>query len=175
MKTNLTFLLIITLFLAISCNESNSQDNYLVKISEEDDEIGETFGYANLDGEVIIALDKYYYCYTDTFVNYAIVMDYEYKCIAIDRDENVLYDVFMFDNGPDYIEEGLFRIVKDGKMGFANEDGEIVIKPEYDFAFPFEDGEAKVTFEAELIEEFEMTRVESDSWFFIDKEGNKID
>ena len=175
MKTRLTFLLIISFFLVISCNESNSQDDYLVKVNEENDELGEVFGYANRDGEIVIPFDKYAYCYTDTFVNYAIVMNYDNKCVAIDRDENVLYEVFMFDNGPDYVEEGLFRIVKDGKMGFANEDGKIVIEPKYDFAYPFENGKSKVTFDAKFTKEDEMTRVESDSWFFINKEGNKID
>lgn len=52
----------------------------------------------------------------------------------------------MMDNGPNSMSEGLVRIIDDkGLMGFAYMLGNIVIKPQYKFAFPFKGGKAKVT------------------------------
>jgi len=51
---------------------------------------------------------------------------------------------FIFDNVPDEFSEGLARFVKDGKMGFFDKSGKIVIPASYDFALPFENGAARV-------------------------------
>ena len=48
------------------------------------------------------------------------------------------------DNGPDEFHDGLVRIIKNKKYGFANRKGRIVIAPAYDGAMPFENGRAKV-------------------------------
>ena len=45
-----------------------------------------------------------------------------------------------FDNGPDYFVNGLARTDWNGKIGFFNKELSIVIEPQYDFAFPFENG-----------------------------------
>lgn len=46
------------------------------------------------------------------------------------------YEVYQYDNGDDYFSEGLQRIVdKDGKIGFRDSIGKIVIQPRYAFAF----------------------------------------
>src|SRR5690606_5505820 len=51
-----------------------------------------------------------------------------------------LFRVLPYDNGPDYIENGLFRILnEDDLIGFANMDGEIVIPPQYPYVAPFYD------------------------------------
>ena len=48
---------------------------------------------------------------------------------------------FRYDNGPDYVREGLYRIVDDrGRMGYADESGRVVIAPRFAFAHPFEGG-----------------------------------
>ncbi|MFT4094143.1 MAG: WG repeat-containing protein [Niabella sp.] len=49
----------------------------------------------------------------------------------------------IYDNGPDYLEEGLFRFVENGKIGFANPDGLKIIDAKYDFATPFSNGIAE--------------------------------
>ena len=49
-----------------------------------------------------------------------------------------------FDNGADYFVEGLARTVRDGKVGFVNERLELVVPRQWDFAFPFEGGFARV-------------------------------
>ena len=87
------------------------EKDYLIKIYQgEYDEVGVPSGYINLKGDTVIALGKYFYCYTDTLKKFAIVLKKGDGCIAIDRNENKLFEVFWYDNGPDYISEGLFRI-----------------------------------------------------------------
>lgn len=50
-----------------------------------------------------------------------------------------------YDNGADYFEENLTRYIdSNGKFGFMNKSLKIVIKPKYDFAFPFKNGFSKV-------------------------------
>ena len=108
-------------------------------------------GYKNSQGEIIIPLGKYKMCFTDTFKSYAIVVSEDKVSqrdifIAIDRKETILYQVFPFDNGPDYPLEGLFLIILNNKIGYADYNtGEVVIKPQFDCATSFEDGIAKIS------------------------------
>lgn len=89
------------------------------------------------------------------------------------------YSVFQFDNGNDYIKNGTFRIRdKNGKIGYANSKGKVIIKPQYAFGFPFEAGKAKVTDKGESKEvpgsNGEYHFWESDNWFYINKKGEII-
>ena len=58
---------------------------------------------------------------------------------AMAKDGKVAFDVVQYDNGPDYISQGLFRFIKNGKMGFADEKGKICIPAKYDFVSPFDE------------------------------------
>lgn len=83
------------------------------------------------------------------------------------------YSIYQFDNGDDYFCEGLQRIVnKDGKIGFADSLGNVAIEPRFAFAFPFEDGYAKVTDEGKSEPVGEHRTWVSDSWYYIDHGGN---
>lgn len=59
-----------------------------------------------------------------------------------DRKGNFLYTPFLYDNGPDYFVEGLRRFVKNGKIGFVDRNGKIVIEPQHGFATYFNYGYA---------------------------------
>ena len=61
---------------------------------------------------------------------------------TFDRLGKILYHPFAYDNGPDYVHEGLRRFVdvQKGKMGLVRPDGKIVISAEYDFLSPLENG-----------------------------------
>ncbi len=96
------------------------------------------------------------------------------ECIAVDKNDRELYGVFWFDNGPDYFSEGLFRIKKDGKIGYANKIGIIIIQPQFDCAFPYKNGKAKVSNDCKAIPDGENNRWESEKWFYIDKTGKKL-
>ncbi|MCJ7932427.1 MAG: WG repeat-containing protein [Chryseobacterium sp.] len=59
-----------------------------------------------------------------------------------DRNGKFLYNPYLYDNGADYFSEGVRRLVKNGKIGFADRNGKIVIEPEHDFVSPFNYGYA---------------------------------
>lgn len=81
--------------------------------------------------------------------------------------------IFRYDNGDDYFREGLHRIVgKDGKIGFADEKGNVVISPRFAFVFPFENGLAKATHEGHQVAEGEHWQWISPEWFYIDHKGD---
>jgi hypothetical protein len=155
--------------------ETHSPD-YLVEVSNHDHEIGSPFAFISQKGDTVIPYGKYSHCWTDTFRTYALVHD-EVKTIipvAIDRNENILFDLYLFDNWPDEVSEGLFRVKRNEKIGYANEHGQIVIPCQFDCAFPFENGRAKVTYHCEFKEHDEHATAESQEWFYIDMNGEKI-
>lgn len=62
----------------------------------------------------------------------------------MDRKGNLKFETVFFDNGPDYYEEGLARFLKDRKIGFHNQSGQVIVQANYDFAAPFKQGHALV-------------------------------
>lgn len=147
--------------------------DYLISFT---DTITNEYGYKNSKGDIVIALGKYEKCFTDTLKTYAIVVKPNSGFVAINRQENVLYEVFPFDNGPDYPSDGLFRIIENNKIGYANSlTGKVVIKPQFDCAWPFENGVAKVSNDCKIQIEGEHYSWVSDSWFYIDKTGKKVE
>lgn len=139
------------------------------------DSATDTYGYRNEAGKIVIPMGKYSVCYTDTFRNYAIVLMSGKGFVGIDRQDRVLYSVFIFDNGPDEPSNGLFRIRATGKIGYANSaTGEIVIRPQYACAWPFENGIAKVALECQTRSDGEYHYWISDHWFYINKYGVRV-
>jgi hypothetical protein len=164
-----------------SHSDSTTKESLIAVTDEEYLQYGSRVAYLNKKGDTIIPFGKYGYLGTDTLTHYANVFEYPTdssggRRIAIDRNQNTLYDLVFFDNGPDYFHEGLVRAERNGKMGFADKYGQIVIPCEYDFVGWFEDGKAKVTYDAREIKDKydDHTRIESDEWFYIDKNGNRI-
>ncbi|MDW3195007.1 MAG: WG repeat-containing protein [Cytophagales bacterium] len=147
--------------------------------NEEYLQYGSNVAFVNIQGDTIIPFGNFAYFGTDTLNFFANVLlhpnDSTYgRWVGIDRNENILFDLVSFDNGPDYFNEGLTRVLRNGKMGYANEKGEVVIPCQYAFAKWFQNGVAEVTFEAKQYRDVdEHLRVESDSWFEIDKQGNR--
>jgi hypothetical protein len=132
------------------------------------------YGYKNANGAIVIASRKYLMCFTDTFKTYAIVAT-DGGYIGIDRQENVLYKVFPYDNGPDYAPDGLFRITENNKIGFADAaTGAIVIQPLYECAAAFNEGSAKVSYACTAQPIGEYFTYHSNNWFYIDKTGKKV-
>lgn len=168
---NLIILLILGSTMA--CVPTVRNDDYLLKIC---DSTYESCGYANQQGEIVIPLGKYVHCFTDTFRTYAIVTKPTSGFTAIDRQENTLYEVFPFDNGPDEPSCGLFRIIMNHKIGYADSaTGKIVIPPQFDCAWPFENGVAEVSNDCKTQSQDEHSIWLSDHWFYIDKTGKSIE
>ena len=85
------------------------------------------------------------------------------------------YSIYQYDNGDDYICEGVRRIVDaHGRIGYADEKGSVVIRPRFAFAFPFENGMAKATMNGYSVNEGEHSRWISPDWFYIDHKGKVI-
>ncbi len=170
----ISFCLLI-IFLISSC--ITKKEHYLIKFYEgEYDEIGVPSGYLNSKGDTIIPIGKYYYCYTDTIRNLGMVIEKETsKIIGIDQNSNELYEIFKYDKGPDYIENGLFRIIKNGKIGYADSSGKIIIKAQFNCAYPFNGEFAKVSDYCETIKHGEHSIWKSENWYQITKKGKRVE
>ena len=162
---------IIFTFLISAC--SSKKDNYLIKFYEgEFDEIGVPSGYLNSKRDTIIPYGKYYYCYTDTIRDFGMVIENKTgKILGIDQNGTELFQVFKYDNGPDYVKNGLFRIVKNGKIGYANIHGKVIIQPNFECAYPFEGDLAKVSDNCEIIKDEKHKIWKSNNWYQITKNG----
>jgi len=145
-------------------------------------EVGVPVCYLNEQGDTIVPYGKYRYCQTDTIKKLGFVYEHKPKdarIICINNAGKELFYVFKYDNGPDYIQEGLFRIMnEDGLVGFADSLGNVVIKPQFKFAYPFEHGKAKVTFSGEnkVIPDSkgEKHYRNNSDWYYINKNGKII-
>lgn len=133
-------------------------------------------GYLSTSGDTIIPIGKYGICYTDSIKKMGIVLKDSIGFIAIDAHDNMLFEVFSYDNGPDFPSEGLFRIINnEGLIGYATTEGQIVIAPQYKCAYPFVENKAKVSCDCKIISEGEHQIWYSDNWFYILKDGSVYD
>jgi len=94
--------------------------------------------------------------------------------VAFDNNDKPLFIVYPFDNGPDYLSEGLFRIIKQGKIGFANGKGEIVIPPRFTAVFPFHGGMAAFCDGCSRVADGEYHSWENGQWGFINPGGRVV-
>lgn len=162
-------------------SDTVKRDSLIAVTNEDYLQDGSRVAYLDSKGDTIIPFGRYAYFGTDTLIHFASVIEHPNdsvynRQIAIDRNQNILFDMIMFDNGPESFHDGLLRVLRNGKMGYANRFGQIVIPCIYDYAGWFENGQAKVTFKAKKyldIEEHEQ--VESNEWFNIDRKGNRIE
>lgn len=120
---------IVSIILLITSLFAQQKDDYLIRYED-----GSYFGYKNKEGKIIIPAK--YLVAEDIFYKTAFVYEDGWK--LIDRKENILLIPFIYDNGPDYVVEGVFRFVENKKMGFATPEGRIVIPAKFDFVTPFE-------------------------------------
>lgn len=92
----------------------------------------------------------------------------------IDTVGNVIIRPFIYDNGPDYFSEGLARFTMDGKFGFFDEAGRIIIKSRFDFAFPFSEGLSVICFGCKERKEDEHHVIEGGAWGYINNKGEVV-
>lgn len=166
------FAILFLIIILSCCQHKLKKDDYLLCF---EDTINNGFGFKNPKGDIVIPVGKYQHCFTDTFKSYAIVALPKLGTVAIDRQQNVLYNVFMFDNWPDEPSDGLFLIVSNNKIGYADaETGAVVIRPQFDCAQRFENGKAEVSTNCSKIYEGEHWNWESEHWYLIDKTGKRL-
>ncbi|NOQ71482.1 MAG: hypothetical protein GQ574_05750 [Crocinitomix sp.] len=154
-------------------------DQLIARCPSGDCERHDSVMYVNPSGDTIIPYDGY------TYLWYGVILDYGYvdqkqkngrsKMVAINNKGEYLFDAYIYDYGPDNTEEGRFRIMKNGKIGFANEKGEIVVEPQFECAHYFQDGKARVTYKCTLVPDGEYHSVKNATWFYIDLDGNVVE
>jgi hypothetical protein len=170
-KLGLLLLQISLLTATSTLAQTRKQDDYLIRVFKpETDE----YGFRDKSGKMVIDFNKYPIIFTDTFRSHAIVLKSTKGFVAIDRNERVLYQIFPYDNGPDYPSEGLYRILENGKIGYADLNGKIIITPQFTCAFPFEGGKAKVSNSCTKHMKGEHSYWKSEEWFYINRKGKKL-
>ncbi|MBK6608513.1 MAG: WG repeat-containing protein [Leptospiraceae bacterium] len=130
------------------------------------------FGFKDKKGKVII---KPQYEMANSFSESgiaAVVVDGKWHFINLKGEK--LARAFNFDNGPDYFNSGLARILDSkGKFGYMDEKGKIVIKPRFDFASPFERSIARVCMGCKIDKsKDEHGEIIGGTWYLINKRGN---
>jgi hypothetical protein len=90
------------------------------------------------------------------------------------RGKVVITGVATFDNGPDEFHDGLVRVVRNHKYGFADQHGNMVIPARYNGALPFDKGRAKVCLgcvQKCADDACEHHIVSDGEWFFLNTQG----
>ena len=136
--------------------------------------------YLNAEGDTIVPFSREYaYVGWNEIGRMGLVFCQNKGFCAINHKGEELFQVYgLVDFSPDFIREGMFRIVEgdDKKIGYADTLGNIIIKPQYAYGNPFKYGRAKVTMSGHWdTTNPEMPEWKSDDWFFIDKSGQRID
>ncbi|MGY0034617.1 WG repeat-containing protein [Pedobacter sp. NJ-S-72] len=102
----------------------------------------ELAGYKTRGGKIVIPA-KFIYA-ADTLYDRAFVIG-KGGWQGINRRGEVILIPFIYDNGPDYDSEGLFRFVENNKIGFVDLNWNKVVPAVFDFVEPFKDGLAIYT------------------------------
>lgn len=124
-----------------------------------EDSITNLKGYKNGAGEIVIAA-KYAAAYEFGPGAIAAAVDGTTPFIFIDPNGQVIAQAYAVDNGPDYFQEGLARIVANTRIGFMTDRGKLTIPPQFDRAESFCHGKAEVEIAGEK--------------YTIDKQGNRM-
>lgn len=98
------------------------------------------------------------------------------KNVVINPKGEVLYHSYWFDNGADYIEDGLVRIRNDqGLIGYANgHTGRMVIAPQYACADAFANGVALVAITGQVVKTDAEHEQCVGEYVRIDKQGKRL-
>lgn len=132
--------------------------------------------YVAASGDTVIPFGRYPMCATERFGRLALVMKPGVGWVGINRQEQVLFKAFIFDNGPDYPAEGLMRIVgPTGLLGYADTaTGRVVLPPRYEAAFPFDSGRAQVGRRCRLETYGEHSWWHCADWCYINHQGQLL-
>ena len=169
-KKHLQFVSYVLIVGLLACQSKYSPSRLVLKR----DSTTSLFAYFDENGNKV--LGDYYAAYTDTITDYGIVADPSF--VLIDKKGNHIFKIYPFDNGPDYTSEGIYRIIKDGKIGYVDSlTSKVLIEPKFACAFPFDNGKAKVSFKCKTVLAFpgdEHPTWQSDEWFYIDRTGKIV-
>lgn len=127
------------------------------------------WGYQDQSGQDVLP-PKYFVAYPFLETGIAAVAD-EQGWVYINAQGTELIRPFIFDNGPDAFSEGMARFEREGKFGYFNRQGTIVIAPRFDFAHSFQNGRAAICLGCRRVPDGEHFRIEGGEWHWIDRQG----
>lgn len=159
-------LLFIFLLLILIGSESQAQEKIVPFVKEN------KWGYIDEHGKIVI---KPQFIFANDFSaeGIAAVVD-DIGWAYIDTRGNVIIRPFIFDNGPDYFQEGLARFTVENRFGFFDKAGEIVIEPQFDFTLPFHEGLSAVCMECKEKRSGEHSLIEGGKWGYINTKGEIV-
>lgn len=136
------------------------------------------FKYVGMKDTIVVLSDN-----TPTYIQVGLDTAYMpligHEIIRLKHISETDYKPYQFDNGDDYVRCDRYRIVdNEGRIGYADQRGYIVIEPKYACALPFDNGKAKVA-DSGILKEVEDSNGEyhyweSDGWYYIDIYGDKL-
>lgn len=137
---------------------------------------GDGCAYVSAVGDTVIPFGRYSLSETPLFDQVAVVLAPQLGWVGINRREQALYRVFIYDNGPDYPAEGVRRIVDAaGRIGFADSaSGRVVLAPRYEAAYPFAYGRAQVGSRCQVLRDGEHWFWQCAEWHYIDHQGRTV-
>ncbi|MCX7546343.1 WG repeat-containing protein [Xanthomarina sp. F1114] len=148
MKINKTHIILLSF---IICSYVQGQEKFKIEVRQTDSG-KEIYSIIDTKDQSIKELDnnKYSIYFGDNTYQYFAVFEIKgaLDWYAIDKNEEVLFLVYNTNPGepsPDKLIENKIRIVdKQGKIGFANYKGEVIIQPQFEIATSFHNGKAIV-------------------------------
>jgi WG containing repeat len=176
------FLTILAFFASIiSCDKPVTSNKTTILVAFEDTSQAESWGFKDTSGQIVIPAE-YSMVFGDSFINDITFVvkksdgkdDSETGIIAIDKRNKFILKPFIFDNGPDYLQDGLFRFTENDKMGFADINGKKVIPAKYTFVESFEEGFSAFCEGCKKENMGEHWRMAGGKWGFMDKNGKEI-
>jgi len=105
--------------------------------------------------------------------NLAKVLAIPHGWLFVKKDGSTI-PTLTYDNGADYFIEGLARYTSQKGIGYIDETGKTVIKAQFEFAYPFENGYAVVCKGAEVQVDGDYSFLKGGLWGCINKKGKII-
>ena len=145
---HLKIILLLSILSFFSIN-SYCQKKFKVKVEEKYETVNQYY-LVDEKENILRELDtsKYYAFLAENSLKYFAVFGIKGKSgwSAIDENEKILFQVYNSVNGepsPDNLIENKIRIINENnKIGFANEKGEIIIKPQFEIITSFQNNRA---------------------------------
>ena len=104
-----------------------------------------------------------------------IISVYQNNTFYYIRKDGKAMKALTYKNKADPFVEGLARTKVNGKIGFFNNNLDIILKPVYDFAFPFYHGTAEICTGCKEQKEGEYSMLKGGRWQKINREGLVIE